>query len=228
MPSQEIYSQHADEYEQLVSHEDYRGNILPALNRIRPLAGLDVIEFGAGTGRLTRLIAPAVKSVQAFDASLNMLQVARAVLERSGHSNWHVAVGDHRHLPVSSQIADAGLAGWTIFQFLVWSEPNWQSEAEQVLAEMRRVVRPGGTIIILETLGTGFETPHPMDKLTAYYSFLEEAGFSSTWIRTDYQFESVAEAKAHISFFFGTDIAQQIVKQDRKIPECTGIWWLNV
>ena len=225
MPSQEMYRQHADEYEQVVSHEDYQGNILPALNRIRPLARLDVIEFGAGTGRLTRLIAPVAKSVRAFDASLNMLQVAQVQLKRSGLSNWHVAVGDHRHLPVGSQIADIALAGWTIFQFLVWSEPNWQSEAEQVLAEMRRVVRPGGTIIILETLGTGFETPHPMDKLTAYYSFLEKAGFSSTWIRTDYQFESVAEAKAHIGFFFGTDIAQQIVKQDRKIPECTGIWW---
>jgi len=225
MPSQETYSQHADEYEQLVSHEDYRGNILPALNRIRPLAGLDVIELGAGTGRLTRLIAPVVKSVQAFDASLNILQVARAVLERSGHSNWHVAVGDHRHLPVGNQVADVALAGWTIFQLLVWSEPNWQGEAEKVLAEMRRVVHPGGTIIILETLGTGFETPHPLDKLSGYYSFLEKAGFSSTWIRTDFQFESVAEAKAHIGFFFGTDIAQQIVKQDRMVPECTGIWW---
>ena len=225
MPSQETYSQHADEYEQLVSHEDYQGNILPALNRIRSLAGLDVIEFGAGTGRLTRLIAPAVKSVQAFDASLNMLQVARAVLERSGHSNWRIAVGDHRRLPVGNQVADVALAGWTIFQLLVWSELNWQGEAEKVLAEMRRVVHPGGTIIILETLGTGFETPHPLDKLSVYYSFLEKACFSSTWIRTDFQFESVAEAKAHIGFFFGTDIARQIVKQDRMVPECTGIWW---
>ena len=87
MPSQETYSRHADEYEQLVSHEDYRGNILPALNRTRPLAGLDVVESGAGTGRLTRLIAPVVKSVRAFDASLNMLQVAQAVLVHNGHSN---------------------------------------------------------------------------------------------------------------------------------------------
>jgi len=225
MPSQEIYRQHADEYEQVVLHEDYQGNILPALNRIRPLAGLDVIEFGAGTGRLTRLVATGAKSIRGFDASLNMLQVAKAILKRSGHSNWHVAVGDHRHLPVSNQVADVALAGWTIFQLLVWSEPNWRSEAEQVLAEMRRVVHPGGTIIILEPLGAGFETPHPLDKLSVYYSFLEKAGFSSTWIRTDFQFESVAEAKAQIGFFFGTDIAQQIVRQDRMVPACTGIWW---
>ena len=225
MPSQEIYSQHADEYEQLVSHEDYRSNILPALNRIRPLAELDVVELGAGTGRLTRLIAPVVKSVRAFDASLNMLQVARAVLERSGHSNWHVAVGDHRCLPVGNRVADVALAGWTIAQLLVWSEPSWQCEADKVLAEMRRVLRPGGTIIILETLGTGYETPHPPDKLTAYYSFLEKAGFSSTWIRTDFQFESVAEAETLIGFFFGPDATQRIVNQNPIVPECTGIWW---
>jgi ubiquinone/menaquinone biosynthesis C-methylase UbiE len=228
MPSQEIYSRHAGEYEQLVSHEDYRGNILPALNRIRPLAGLDVIELGAGTGRLTRLIAPVVTSVRAFDASLSMLQIAQVQLKRSGLSNCHVATGDHRCLPVGSQVADVALAGWTVAQFLVWSEPNWQSEAEQVLAEMRRVVRPGGTIIILETLGTGLATPQAPGKLIPYYSFLEQTGFSSTWIRTDLQFESVAEARALIGFFFGMDIAQQIVKQHRMVPECTGIWWLNL
>ena len=126
---------------------------------------------------------------------------------------------------MGNQVADVALAGWTIFQLLVWSEPSWQREADKVLAEMRRVLRPSGTIIILETLGTGYETPHPPDKLTAYYSFLEKAGFSSTWIRTDFQFESVAEAKALIGFFFGPDATQPIVNQNPIVPECTGIWW---
>ncbi len=225
MPSQETYSQHADEYEQLVSHEDYQGNILPALNRIRPLAELDVVEFGAGTGRLTRLVAPVVKSVRAFDASLNMLQIAQTRLKRTGRSNWHVAVGDHRCLPAGNRVADVALAGWTMAQLLVWSEPNWQSEVDKVLAEMRRVLRPGGTLIILETLGTGSATPQAPDKLVPYYSFLEKAGFSSTWIRTDFQFESVAEAKTLIGFFFGPDATQRIIHQNPIVPECTGIWW---
>jgi len=34
---------------------------------------LDVVEFGAGTGRITRLLAPEVQSIRAFDASEHML-----------------------------------------------------------------------------------------------------------------------------------------------------------
>ncbi len=35
----------------------------------------------------------------------------------------------------------------------------------EVLAEASRVLRDGGTIIIMETLGTGYETPCPPDFL---------------------------------------------------------------
>jgi hypothetical protein len=94
-------------------------------------------------------------------------------------------------------------------------------------------LRPGGTIIIMETLGTGYEMPTPPDELVAYYAYLEgEAGFSSTWIRTDYLFESLAEAQALTSFFFGEEMVEKVVReagQDHVVlPECTGIWWLDL
>jgi len=65
----EIYSKHADQYELLVSHEDYQGNILRALHEIQPLQGLDVVELEAGTGRLTCMLDPVVKTPHAFDVS---------------------------------------------------------------------------------------------------------------------------------------------------------------
>jgi ubiquinone/menaquinone biosynthesis C-methylase UbiE len=71
----QIYRQHADQYELLVSREDRDGNLIRALNGIRPLAGLDVVELGAGTGRVTRLAAPLVRRIYAFDASAPMLRV---------------------------------------------------------------------------------------------------------------------------------------------------------
>ena len=225
----EIYTSRADDYERLITYEDYQASLLPALNRIRPLAGLDVVELGAGTGRLTRLVAPLARSIQAFDASSHMLKVGQVVLKRSGLHNWHIAAADHRRLPVRSQSADVALAGWTLAHLFAWSEPAWRDEAEKVLAELRRVLRPGGTIIVLETLGTGHETPHPPENLIPYYSFLERAGFSSTWIRTDYQFESLAQAQALVHFFFGLELAEQVIAQNWIIlPECTGIWWLNL
>jgi ubiquinone/menaquinone biosynthesis C-methylase UbiE len=222
----EIYSKHADQYELLVSCEDYQQNIFPALNEIRPLAGLDVVELGAGTGRLTCMLAPVVKTIRAFDASQHMLDVAVAKLGKSGLRNWRVEVADHRHLPVADQVADVAISGWSICYTAVGHEKTWRRELDKAVGEMKRVLRPGGTVIILETLGTGCDTPHPLDTLSEYYAFLGEEGFSSTWIRTDYRFESLAEAEELIRFFFGEDMAGKVVREKWVIvPECTGIWW---
>ncbi len=225
---QEIYNQHADQYERLASREDYQDNIFPALNRIRPLQGLDVVDLGAGTGRLACMLAPVARSIQAFDTSQHMLDVAIARLQQSGLTNWRVDVADHRQLPLGDGVADVAISGWSLCYAAIWCEGVWQEELGKALAEMKRVLRPGGTIIILETLGTGHETPHRYDELKEYLAYLEEHGFSSTWIRTDYQFESLAEAEELSRFFFGDELAQKVVKNNWVIlPECTGIWWSN-
>ena len=225
----EIYNKHADQYELLISREDYQRNILRALGEIRAFDGLDVIDLGAGTGRLACMLAPMVKTIRAFDTSQHMLDVAITKLQKSRLRNWQAKVADHRDLPVKDGSADIAISGWSICYTVVWHEETWRAELGKALAEIKRALRPGGTIIILETLGTGFETPHPPDGLLAYYAFLEQYGFSSTWIRTDYRFESLAEAESLARFFFGQDLAEQIVRENMIIlPECTGIWWLNV
>jgi ubiquinone/menaquinone biosynthesis C-methylase UbiE len=227
---EKIYNEQADEYERLVAREDYQENLFPALMQIRPLEGLDVVELGAGTGRLTRLLAPVVKTIQAYDISADMLEVAAAKLRESGLQNWHTGIADHRELPVDSQSADLAISGWSICYTTSGYEEGWQREVGKVLDELKRILRPGGTIIILETLGTGYETPTPPDEVKAYLAFLEEgAGFSSTWIRTDYLFESLEEAEEVTSFFFGEDMVGGIIGTDPVIlPECTGVWWLHV
>jgi hypothetical protein len=51
-------------------------------------------------------------------------------------------------------------------------------------------------------------------------------GFQRNWIRTDYRFTSVQEAVALTRFFFGDEMAQEVLANDSLIvPECTGIWW---
>lgn len=91
----EIYRSQAAQYDALVSREDYQRHILPALQQILPMDGLKVVESGAGTGRLTCLLAPVVQFIHAFDISPHMLEVASARLAGSGLKNWHTAVSDH-------------------------------------------------------------------------------------------------------------------------------------
>lgn len=224
----EIYSQRAWDYERLVVREDYQQNIFAALHHIRALQGLDVVELGAGTGRLTCMMAPVVKSITAFDISENMLQVAESKLERSRYHNWRLGVADHRSLPVPDQAADLAISGWSLVYAAIWAEGDWREELGKALAEMNRILRPGGSIILLETMGTGFETPHPPSDLKDYFNYLREAGFQSTWIRTDYQFESLEEARELAGFFFGQEMTAKILPRERPIlPECTGLWWLH-
>ena len=227
----EIYRKQASEYEVLVSREDYQKNLPRALGQIRPFDGLDVVELGAGTGRLTCMMAPFAKTILVSDISGHMLDVAAAKLEKTGLQNWTVTVADNRALPFVNRVADISIAGWSLGYNTMWHADSWRKEIGQALAEMKRVLRPGGTVVILETLGTGSEKPcPPTDDLATYYAWLEkEHGFSSTWIRTDYRFESLSEAQEATRFFFGNEFADRIGRENWvTLPECTGIWWLTV
>jgi ubiquinone/menaquinone biosynthesis C-methylase UbiE len=222
-----IYEGEAGRYERLVAREDHEGNILPAIAAIQPLEGIDVVELGAGTGRLTRLLAPRARSVRAFDASAAMLDVARDLLTRDGSSsNWQLDVAEHRALPAADASADLVIGGWTICYAAIWSKGDWKADLDAVLAEMLRVLRPGGSIVILETLGTGFETPHPPAELEAYFARLSELGFKQKWIRTDDRFASPEEAAELTRFFFGDALATKLAESGAAtLPECTGVWW---
>ncbi len=225
---QNIYATQAAQYDALVVREDYQGHILPALESIRPLAGLAVIEFGAGTGRLTRLLAPHVKSIRAFDNAPHMLEIARPTLEATGTANWSLEVGENTRLPAPDDCADLAIAGWSFGHQTGWNPNSWRQAIGAALNEMERVLRPGGTAVILETMGTGSETPNPpAPALAGYYRWLEnEHGFSYQWIRTDYEFASVPEAEQLTRFFFGDVLADRVVREGLLIlPECTGIWW---
>lgn len=222
-----LYDQNPREYEDLVSREDYRGNLLPAMAEICPLDGTTVVELGTGTGRLTRLVAPLASRVTAFDAAEAMLRFGERLNRAAGLACIDYAVADHRDLPAPSGEADLALAGWTLSYFATWQVPHWEKETAKALSEMFRVVKEEGMVLILETLGTGHETPvEPTPELAAFYRFLEqEWGFRRSWIRTDYRFDSQEEAERIAGFFFGPEMAEKIrTNRWTILPECTGLW----
>jgi ubiquinone/menaquinone biosynthesis C-methylase UbiE len=229
MPTeQEVYQQHAEQYERLIQREDYQNRILRAVEKISPLKGLDVIDLGAGTGRITRILAPQVGTIKAYDASAHMLAKAQSTLHAMGLTNWQAGVADIRHIPGTDASADLVIAGWSFCYLAVWGGEKWREELEAGYQEMLRVLRPGGMIILLETMGTGQESPNPPGHLAGYFGWLAEKGFQSTWIRTDYRFSTLAEAAELSDFFFGSELGQEVKEKKWIIlPECTGVWWLK-
>src|SRR5215831_18968471 len=109
-----IYQNDGDRYEALIAREDYEGNIPRAIDEIVNVDGLDMIDLGAGTGRLAVMLAPRVKSMRAYDLSEEMLRVCRQRLETSGLSNWKVEVADHRAIPVEAHSVDLVVSGWSV------------------------------------------------------------------------------------------------------------------
>ena len=224
-----IYQTDGDRYEALIAREDYQGNILRALEEIVSPKGLDILDLGAGTGRLAVLLAARAKSMRAFDVSGEMLRVCRERLESSGLSNWQVDIADHRQLPIPENSADLMVSGWSVSYLAVWNPDSWQAELEKWLGEMKRVLRRNSFIVLFESLGTGNESPIQLEHLKAFYPWLDEVGFQNKWIRTDYKFESVNEAEELSRFFFGDELGDKVMENKWVIlPECTGVWWMKM
>ena len=227
----DIYANKADLYDRLISREDHAGNILAALKEIVSLdrQSTHVVEFGAGTGRITCMLAPLVKRIQAFDQSRAMLAIADTKLTAlvgEKEPNFSLQVADNKSVPVADQSAHISVAAWT-FGHQTAAE-GWRSAVVTAVKEMQRVLCANGTAIVFETLGTNRDTPNaPTPALRAYYDMLEgELGFRFKAIRTDYLFESNEEAVNLISFFFGSNMADSVRRtHTRTVPEYTGMWW---
>ena len=221
-----IYQSEAERYQALVGREDYQCNLLPAILSADRLEGKDVIELGAGTGRVSTLILPHVKSLVISDISYHMLVYGRDRLAALEPANWSATLESHQALPFADNSADVILAGWSFCYAALDAGEDWQSALEAALAEVARVLRPEGKLIIIESLGTGHKYPHAPEVLVDYLKYLDLHGFIPDWIRTDYRFKDKEEAVALTTFFFGDDpMPMWETPEGVIVPECTGIWW---
>jgi ArsR family transcriptional regulator len=125
----------------------------------------DVLDAGSGDGVMAQLIAPRARSVTLLDRSPKMIEAARRRLGRQ--KNVHFAAGDMHALPFPEQSFDEVLS----FNVLTYAE-----RPARALAEIARVLRPGGTLCLV-TLA-----PHEHLEVTAAYSHVN-AGFSARQLR---------------------------------------------
>ncbi len=101
---------------------------------------LDLVDLGAGTGKLTRVLIDAGHRVRAVEP----LREMRALLADSA-AEAELIEGTAERIPLPAGSADAVLVGAAFHWF----------EQERALAEIARVLRPPG---VLGLLGNGFDT----------------------------------------------------------------------
>jgi SAM-dependent methyltransferase len=112
---------------------------------------LDVLDLAAGTGALTGGLVAAGVSVAAVEPDPEMLAQLRRRLP-----GVPTAVGRAEAIPLADDSVDAVLVGTAFHWF----------EREQALAEIRRVLRPGGALGLLYNLtDTGVPWVRELDRL---------------------------------------------------------------
>ncbi|MEE8332255.1 MAG: metalloregulator ArsR/SmtB family transcription factor [Alphaproteobacteria bacterium] len=123
-----------------------------ALARAFPDHVGDLLDIGTGTGRMLQLLADRIDRGVGIDTSRDMLAIARANLEADAVRHCHVRHGDMYHLPMAPDSVDAVI----IHQVLHYAEAP-----EAVIAEATRVLRPSGTLLVVDF------TPHDHEPLRA-------------------------------------------------------------
>lgn len=113
---------------------------------LAPQPGERVLDVGGGTGYYTGSIATSLEpegTVHAIDIQPAMVEHLRKRISRDVERNVHPAVGDAQALPYPDDSFDAALV------VLVLGEIPDQ---ERVLAELHRVLKPGGRLVVGELL----------------------------------------------------------------------------
>ena len=214
-------------YDILVTKEDYNNNLIKCINEICPLNNLIVTDLGAGTGRISFLLAPYVKNIFAFELTSGMLDQAKEKQKKLNVTNITFNFGDNRKIPLPDSTVDLVIAGWSFGMMMAWNLPDWEKVVDQALNEVNRIIKNNGTIIIIETQGTMKNKPEPLEFLIPLYNYLEvKYNFKCNIINTDYKFDSINEAIDLMSFFFDKEIGEEVKKRNSLIiPEFTGIWY---
>ncbi|WP_159451292.1 class I SAM-dependent methyltransferase [Demequina sp. NBRC 110054] len=133
---------HYDEWHSYMAGADLVGAVSAAVADAVP-PGL-VVELGCGTGIYTRGIARRCERVLALDASAAMVEKARAELAHLEHVEIRQSDAYATGLP-------DGFADGVVAVNLLHIVPD----PEGVLREMRRLVRPGGAVVIADATVTG-------------------------------------------------------------------------
>ncbi len=118
--------------------------MLETAAEIAQLSGREVVlEIGCGNGELTQVLAQRSRFVAVVDTSAAALENNRAACQARGYANVDFLEGDARRLPIESASFDVVYVHMLLHHVV---------SAQQVLAEARRVLKPGGCLVVTEIM----------------------------------------------------------------------------
>ena len=194
--SQEFFDRHARQWDDLARTllpvPEYRQRLLELVPH-----GGTVLEIGVGTGGLLRELATRAEKVIGVDHSPAMLEEAGRTVAESGLTGIELRLGEMTHLPLPTAAVGCLVANMVL---------HHAADPAAVLVEFRRVLAPGGTLLLADLARHERETAREQladqwlgFEETELQSWLAAAGFvsvTSDRIAADIGQESVLLVRA--------------------------------
>ncbi len=154
-----------------------RTDLLLAALALRP--GMVVADIGAGTGYLSRRMAPAVVpggKVWAVDVQPEMVSLLQAGAQRGGFTQIEARLG---------AVDDVRLPAGTVDLAIMVDVYHELSHPHEVMASLLKAVKPGGRIVFVEYKAEDARVPiKPLHKMSEAQIKREAAVFPLDWERT--------------------------------------------
>jgi len=138
--SQEFFDRHARQWDDLARTllpvPEYRRRLLELVPE-----GASVLEIGVGTGGLLTELAARASQVIGVDHSPVMLEEARRRLSAAAVNGIELRLGEMSHLPLPDASVGCVVANMVL---------HHAADPPAVLAEIRRVLAPGGILLLAD------------------------------------------------------------------------------
>ncbi len=191
MPSPNIW-RHTAAYEVENRAADPDGVLWAALGSIASWAGRTVLDLGCGSGFHLPAFAEAAEAVVGVEPHPDLLALARRRTRRA--ANITVLPGTAQAVPLPDRSVDVVHVRWAYF-FGPGCEPG--------LAELDRLVRPGGTAMVVDndgsrsTFGAWFRRGYPhLPPPVEIERFWATRGWTRTPVDMGWRFASRADLEA--------------------------------
>ena len=168
--SQEFFDRHARQWDDLARTllpvPEYRPRLLEQVPE-----GNSVLEIGIGTGGLLTELALRASKVIGVDHSPAMLEEARRRLMDGGVGRVELRLGEMSHLPLPDSSVECVVVNMVL---------HHAADPAAVLAEVRRVLAPGGVLLLADL--ARHEREAAREQLADQWLGFEEAELAG-WLR---------------------------------------------
>lgn len=209
IPSPNIWN-HPDVYEIENLGVDPEGLIEATMAGIHDWSGQRVLDLGCGSGFHLSRFARTASTVVGVEPREPLATLARRRISALSLTNVSVLEGAAQRLPLADDSVEMVHARWAYF---------FGPGCESGLAEVKRVLRPGGTAFVIDndasrsTFGTWFRRAMPAYDPLAIERFWARQGWSRESLDIRWSFGSRADFESVVRIEFTEALADEILAE---------------